>query len=125
MSKDYELSGGQQCAASVVFQDAPAPFDGVVFAVIRRVVRRGIDQHRTIQRSGFLARQTTGVANRRSKNREQVGHNTDRHFPATGRRLSETGLRQGSSHQHPALFVIVLPGDGSCLVGRIKVDAPR
>jgi len=58
------------------------------------------------------------------KNREQVGPDPDRNFPAAGRRRSETGLRQGPSHQHPALLVGVLPGDGSCLVGRIKVDAP-
>jgi hypothetical protein len=56
------------------------------------------------------------------KNHEQVGLDPDRHFPAAGRRRSETGLRQGSSHQHPALLVAGLAGDGSCLVGRIKVD---
>ena len=54
------------------------------------------------------------------KNREQVGLDPDRHFPAAGRRRFETGLRHGPSHQHPALLVGVLPGDGSRLVGRIK-----
>ena len=58
------------------------------------------------------------------KNREQVGTDPDRNFPAAGRRRSETGLRQGPSHQHPALLVGVLSRYGSCFVGRIKVDAP-
>ena len=58
-------------------------------------------------------------------NREQVSLDPDRHFPAAGRCGSETGLWQGSSHQHPALLAGVLPGDDSCLVGRIKVGRPE
>ena len=57
------------------------------------------------------------------KNREQVGHDPDRDFPAAGRRRYETGIRAGPSHQRLALLVAVLPGDGSCLVDRFKIDA--
>ena len=34
------VDGGQQCAIPVIFQDTPAPFDEIVFAVIGRVVRQ-------------------------------------------------------------------------------------
>ncbi len=48
--EDAGLPSLQQRAVPVVFQDTPAPFDEVVFAVVRRVVRQ-------FQRQSVLVRE--------------------------------------------------------------------